>query len=185
MLDILVWLPVYCRPFLGQNKKSVCLPSPDRPAKIGPSQKILLSFPSAFFFRFSWFFVSLEIFRKPIHIFIITTTLWLAPAFIDTWDLLRCIDRAPYDIEFHFCSGSAVWRVIFHKLCLKDPSYFGGVRWLSGRVSDSGARGRGFETYRRRVVSLSKTLYSPKVLVNYPGSGGSVPIWLKNCWLGR
>ena len=50
-----------------------------------------------------------------------------------------------------------------------------GARWLSGRVSDSGARGRGFETYRRRVVSLSKTLYSPKVLVNYPGSGGSVP----------
>ena len=50
-----------------------------------------------------------------------------------------------------------------------------GARWLSGRVSDSGARGRGFETYRRRVVSLSKALYSPKVLVNYPGSGGSVP----------
>ena len=50
-----------------------------------------------------------------------------------------------------------------------------GARWLSGRVSNSGARGRGFETYRRRVVSLSKTLYSPKVLVNYPGSGGSVP----------
>ena len=49
-----------------------------------------------------------------------------------------------------------------------------GARWLSGSVSDSGARGRGFETYRRRVVSLSKTLYSPKVLVNYPGSGGSV-----------
>ena len=34
-----------------------------------------------------------------------------------------------------------------------------GARWLSGRVSDSGARGPGFETYRRRVVSLSKTLY--------------------------
>ena len=50
-----------------------------------------------------------------------------------------------------------------------------GARWPSGRVSDSGARGRGFETYLRRVVSLSKTLYSPKVLVNYPGSGGSVP----------
>ena len=60
-----------------------------------------------------------------------------------------------------------------------------GARWLSGRVSDSGARGQGFETYRLRVVSLSKTLYSPKVLVNYPGSGGSVPTWLKNCWLGR
>ena len=51
----------------------------------------------------------------------------------------------------------------------------GGARWLSGRVSDSGARGPGFETYRRRVVSLSKTLYSPKILVNYPGSDGSVP----------
>ena len=37
-----------------------------------------------------------------------------------------------------------------------------GARWLSGRVSDSGARGRGIETYRRRVVSLSKTLYSPR-----------------------
>ena len=49
------------------------------------------------------------------------------------------------------------------------------ARWLSGRVSDSGARGPGFETYLRRVVSLSKTLYSPKVLVNYPGSDGSVP----------
>ena len=53
--------------------------------------------------------------------------------------------------------------------------FYGGARWLSGRVSDSGARGQGFDTYRRRVVSLSKTLYSPKVLVNYPGSGGSVP----------
>ena len=38
-------------------------------------------------------------------------------------------------------------------------------RWLSGRGSDSEPRGRGFETYCRRVVSLSKTLYSPKVLV--------------------
>ena len=65
------------------------------------------------------------------------------------------------------------------------PILIRGARWLSGRVSDSGARGPGFETYRRCVVSLSKTLYSPKVLVNYPGSDGSVPTWLKNCWLGR
>ena len=41
----------------------------------------------------------------------------------------------------------------------------GGARWLSGRASDSRARGRGFETYLRRVLSLSKTLFSPKVLV--------------------
>ena len=60
---------------------------------------------------------------------------------------------------------------------INTHAHFGqrGARWLSGRVSDSGARGPGFETYRRRVVSLSKTLYSPKVLVNYPGSDGSVP----------
>ena len=76
-------------------------------------------------------------------------------------------------------------RALSKILCSTIPIPVRGARWLSGRVSDSGARGRGFETYRRRVVSLSKTLYSPKVLVNYPGSGGSVPIWLKNCWLGR
>ena len=58
---------------------------------------------------------------------------------------------------------------------LKHDKTKWGAQRLSGRVSDSGARGRGFDTYRRCVVSLSKTLYSPKVLVNYPGSGGSVP----------
>ena len=41
-----------------------------------------------------------------------------------------------------------------------------GAQWLSGRASDSGARGREFETYLRRVLSLSKTLYSPKALVH-------------------
>ena len=66
-----------------------------------------------------------------------------------------------------------------YRYTLSDTFQDRGARWLSGRVSDSGARGRGFDTYRRRVVSLSKTLYSPKVLVNYPGSGGSVPTWLK------
>ena len=67
----------------------------------------------------------------------------------------------------------------------KDLKENRGAGWLSGRVSDSGARGRRFDTYRRRVVSLRKTHYSPKVLVNYPGSCCSVPTWLKNCWLGR
>ena len=57
----------------------------------------------------------------------------------------------------------------------QNPYVRRGARWLSGRVSDSEARGPGFETYRRRVVSLSKTLYSPKVLVNYPGSDRSIP----------
>ena len=40
-----------------------------------------------------------------------------------------------------------------------------GARWLSCRASNSGARGRGFQTYFRRVEPLSRTLYSPKVLV--------------------
>ena len=65
---------------------------------------------------------------------------------------------------------------IYFRASLPLLLVYRGARWLSGRVSDSGARGPGFETYRRRVVSLSKTLYSPKVLVNYPGSDGSVPI---------
>ena len=64
---------------------------------------------------------------------------------------------------------------IFNGFPVKHRYDFRGARWLSGRVSDSGARGPGFETYLRRFVSLSKTLYSPKVLVNYPGSDGSVP----------
>ena len=33
-----------------------------------------------------------------------------------------------------------------------------GVRWPSGRASDSGARGPGFEPHERRVASLSKIL---------------------------
>ena len=69
---------------------------------------------------------------------------------------------------YYLCRGVYSFR-------LSIRPFVGGARWLSGRVSDSGARGPGFETYRRRVVSLSKTLYSPKVLVNYPGSDGSVP----------
>ena len=87
----------------------------------------------------------------------------------------------------HYLPFSAVWSRSRCTLSFSGTVRSGsrGARWLSGRVSDSRARGPGFETYRRRVVSLSKTLYSPKVLVNYPGSDGSVPTWLKNCWLGR
>ena len=47
--------------------------------------------------------------------------------------------------------------------------------WLSGRVSDSRVRSQGLETYcHHNIMSLSKTLKSPKVLINYPGSSGSV-----------
>ena len=50
-----------------------------------------------------------------------------------------------------------------------------GPRWLSGRASDSGARGPGFEPYDRRKVSLSKTLKGSRSAGKYLGSGGSVP----------
>ena len=49
--------------------------------------------------------------------------------------------------------------------CCNIHLCYRGGRWLSGRASDSGARRRGLETYLRRVVSLSKILYSPKVPV--------------------
>ena len=62
------------------------------------------------------------------------------------------------------------------KMTTDDIKHICGQRGGSVVECRTGARGRGFETYRRRVMSLSKTLYSPKVLVNYPGSGGSVPI---------
>ena len=50
---------------------------------------------------------------------------------------------------------------------LKKANYIfsHGERRLSGRASDFGARGREFEAYLLCVVSLSMTLYSPKVLV--------------------
>ena len=43
-----------------------------------------------------------------------------------------------------------------------DPDQTGGARWLSGRVSDSGARGPGFETYRRRVGPLEQDTLLPE-----------------------
>ena len=43
-------------------------------------------------------------------------------------------------------------------------------------VSDYGARGRGFDTYIRRVVSLSKRhIYSPEKYWSYTGNGGPIP----------
>ena len=80
-----------------------------------------------------------------------------------------------FAFAFFFCFSSVALGVTPESKDMFAMGVARGARWLSGRVSDSGARGRGFENYRRRVVSLSKTLYSPKVLVNYPGSDGSVP----------
>ena len=48
--------------------------------------------------------------------------------------------------------------IMYADLCLSLIAGFLGVRWLSGRELDSGARGSGFESHDRRVVSFSKTL---------------------------
>ena len=92
--------------------------------------------------------------------------------------------RHPIVKSIHYFSGMDSYKVhITKRNCLLLMCC--NVSSTHTTTRDSEARGLGFETYLRRVVSLSKTLYSPKVLVNHPGSGGSVPTWLKNCWLGR
>ena len=65
--------------------------------------------------------------------------------------------------------------IIYHRIHIlsilrtKTHLFIRGVQWPSGRASDSGARGQRFETYLRRVVSLSKIHLLPgKVLVVAP-----------------
>ena len=42
------------------------------------------------------------------------------------------------------------------------------VRWPSGRAPDSGVKGRGFDTYLGRVVSLSKDTFTPRKVLIIP-----------------
>ena len=54
-----------------------------------------------------------------------------------------------------------------------DPRLFSlklarGAQWPSGRVSDPGARGRGFDTYLRRIVSLRKGTFTPRKVLIIP-----------------
>ena len=65
-------------------------------------------------------------------------------------------------LNFESWENGTQWAILRYFFCQLRK---GGAWWLSGRASDSGARGQVFKTYLRRVVSLSKTLYSPKVLV--------------------
>ena len=60
--------------------------------------------------------------------------------------------------------GVCYWLFCYQDSMISLVSW--GARWSGGRVSDSGARGRGFDTYLHRVVSLSKDTFTPrKVLV--------------------
>ena len=49
------------------------------------------------------------------------------------------------------------------------------ARWPSGKASDSGARGLGFDHSGRRVASLSKIHLPPKSTGNNQENVGSVP----------
>ena len=82
------------------------------------------------------------------------------------WSLNYFEDYNIFDLKkMHFNSR------INHRILLRQVIDYDinsanrGAWWLSGRASDFGARGREVEIFLRRVVSLSKTLYSPKVLV--------------------
>ena len=108
---------------------------------------------------------------------------------------IQCKNQSvPFDLNLHkyFISRLNVVEVLLQILVIYLVSFFalingtypceyGGMRTaralahLHQTDSHTVSPELSFETYRRRVVSLSKTLYSPKVLVNYPGSGGSVP----------
>ena len=74
-----------------------------------------------------------------------------------------------FSIVIHVFTFSGPYELYGLTIFLRGP------RWLSGRASDSGARGPGFEPHDRGIVSLSKTLSESKSTGKYPGSGGSVP----------
>ena len=59
----------------------------------------------------------------------------------------------------YFCLLQMFWKKFYRNVSgvvLYQPYEFWGARWLSGRVSDSGARGPGFETYLRRVCPWAR-----------------------------
>ena len=63
---------------------------------------------------------------------------------------------------------SSAYKLLHDDLCgnnldteLNQENNLRGARLPSGRASDSGARGRRFDTYLRRVVSLSKDTFNP------------------------
>ena len=65
-------------------------------------------------------------------------------------------------VAMHTAVIPAIWEsMVLHESFLKHI-FSSGERWPSGRVCDSGARVRGFDTYLHHVVSLSRHIYSPK-----------------------
>ena len=73
-----------------------------------------------------------------------------------------------YTWPYGFALSHLIFINLFHKICQTRllNSLHWGAPWPSDRVSDSGARGWGFDTYLCHVVSLCKETFTPlKVLV--------------------
>ena len=74
-----------------------------------------------------------------------------------------------YGRKFCFTATRQLVHTFFYENFERGIPNFYGSLWPSGRASDSGARGRGFNSHSgRRVLSLSKTL--PKVLSKSTGN---------------
>ena len=75
-------------------------------------------------------------------------------------------DVWPRSRELHIPSVSVTVTFIYSFSLLNQQISIWGALWPSGRASDSRARGRRFDTYLCRVVSLSKDTFTHrKVLV--------------------
>ena len=58
------------------------------------------------------------------------------------------------------------------------------AQWPSGRASDSGARGPGFDPHSgRRVVSLSKINLHKIMKAQWPSGRSSVGLWSERSWV--
>ena len=60
-----------------------------------------------------------------------------------------------------------------------------GAGWPSCRASDSGARGRGFDTCLCHVLSLSKDIFTSREVLVIPRKRWLRPDMTENCLLGR
>ena len=59
-----------------------------------------------------------------------------------------------------------------------------GVQWRSDRASYSESRGPGLDPHKGTMLRpWARNIYFQKYLLN-TGSGGPIPAWPKNCWLG-
>ena len=72
-------------------------------------------------------------------------------------------------ISFHIAIFSLIVQKVLFSFTASLCTYLSmGALWPSGRASDSRARGQVFDTYLRRVVSLSKDTFTPQNVMVIP-----------------